>query len=90
MKQLHLWISGRVQGVGFRHFTTQQARALGLSGWVKNLNDGRVEAVLKGSGNAINEMLSQLEQGPRLASVKQIEKEEEPIDNSIHGFSVKY
>jgi acylphosphatase len=90
MKQLHLWISGRVQGVGFRHFTRQHAQSLGLAGWVKNLPDGRVEAVLQGPKSMLDDMLDHLNHGPRMASVKEIESKEESVDESINNFSVKY
>jgi len=48
MKQIHILISGFVQGVGFRAFTVKKARNLGLTGWVRNLKNGRVEAVVQG------------------------------------------
>lgn len=68
----HLIISGRVQGVGFRMFTKIKAENLGLSGWVRNLKDGRVEVVLVGPGEKIEEMLSWLKQGSPLARVEEV------------------
>jgi acylphosphatase len=65
----HIFISGRVQGVGFRHFTKSNAKKLGLTGWVKNLPDGRVEVLIQGSENQISEMLKLLEKGPPAAKV---------------------
>ena len=68
----HLIISGRVQGVGFRMFTKIKAENLGLSGWVRNLKDGRVEVVLVGPEEKIEEMLSWLKQGSPLARVGEV------------------
>ncbi|MGM0586786.1 MAG: acylphosphatase [Bacteroidota bacterium] len=90
MKQMHLWISGRVQGVGFRHFTRQHAQSLGLAGWVKNLPDGRVEAILQGSEESIQKMLNHLQHGPTMANVKDIQTSTEEVDSSFNNFSVKY
>jgi len=63
MLKVHLFISGRVQGVGFRFFTAQKARSLGLSGWVRNLSDGRVEMVLAGPNSLINKMITTIKEG---------------------------
>jgi len=71
----HLIISGRVQGVGFRMFTKIKAENLGLSGWVRNLKDGRVEVVLVGPKEKIEEMLSWLKQGSPLARVEEVKIE---------------
>jgi acylphosphatase len=90
MKRLHVWISGRVQGVGFRHFTRQNARSLSVDGWVKNLADGRVEAVLQGEENKVSELVNRLHQGPRTAKVTDFEKQEESVDPNLNNFSVKY
>ena len=70
--KVHLFVSGRVQGVGFRMFTKIKAENLGLSGWVRNLKDGRVEVVLVGPGEKIEEMLSWLKQGSPLARVEEV------------------
>lgn len=69
----HLKITGRVQGVGFRYFTTKKAEALNLNGWVKNMPDGSVEVVLSGDEELIEEMLQHLREGPRSARVDKID-----------------
>jgi len=63
MLKVHLFISGRVQGVGFRFFTVQKARSLCLSGWVRNLSDGRVEMVLAGPNSSIEKMITTIKKG---------------------------
>jgi acylphosphatase len=70
---LHAWVSGRVQGVFFRDATRQKAQALGLAGWVRNLGDGRVEAIVIGPRAACEEVLAFLRVGPPHASVTRVE-----------------
>ena len=57
LKRAHLYISGRVQGVNFRYYTDQQAQIHGVRGWVRNLLDGRVEAVFEGDGTSVEKMI---------------------------------
>lgn len=70
------FISGRVQGVGFRYFAQSAATALGLSGYAKNLDDGRVEVCAVGPAEAISEFAARLRQGPRWADVRGFEEQE--------------
>ncbi len=72
MTARHLIITGLVQGVGYRDWLVATARALGLSGWVRNLNDGAVEALLAGEADAVQECLRACRRGPRLAVVESI------------------
>ena len=60
----HVLIHGRVQGVGYRAWTEDKARELGLQGWVRNRRDGAVEAVFAGSGEAVTKMIEACRQGP--------------------------
>lgn len=71
--QLHAYISGRVQGVGFRFFVNYTAKELGLTGWVRNRYDGRVEVVAEGELQQLNALLSQLRQGPPSADVRNVD-----------------
>ena len=87
-KRFHVTISGRVQGVCFRANTLRQALALGLSGWVKNLPDGRVETVFEGKSGNADEMLSWCRTGTPPARVDYIEYTEEPVDGSFSGFKI--
>lgn len=68
----HFWISGKVQGVSFRASACQQARSLGLTGWVRNLSDGRVEALAAGEQGALDEFEAWLWQGSELARVDEV------------------
>ncbi len=87
----HLLLSGRVQGVGFRHFTTQQANELGIRGWVKNLPDGRLEAVIMGTKKDVEEMVRRMKKGPRMASVSEISELDPPeTTDQFKSFSVVY
>jgi acylphosphatase len=72
-------VRGRVQGVGFRAYAQSAARALGLAGYTRNLNDGSVEVVAAGPASDVNDLLGRLQRGPRLAEVRGIEQEEAPM-----------
>ncbi|MCX7988074.1 MAG: acylphosphatase [Thermodesulfovibrio sp.] len=73
MKRAHLLISGRVQGVFYRAFTKDVADSLGLKGWVRNLRDGRVEAVFEGDEDKISIAIERCEEGPPYSKVDNIE-----------------
>lgn len=73
-------VSGRVQGVYFRASTRQQAQRLGLTGWAKNLPDGRVEVLACGSPEALNRLHDWLWQGPSLALVDQVDRQEVEVE----------
>lgn len=88
--QAHVWISGRVQGVFFRYNTQQQAQARGLKGWVRNLPDGRVEAVFQGEPERVKEMLQWCNKGPSGAWVKEVEVIWEAPEQNISGFRISY
>ncbi len=66
---VHVIASGRVQGVGFRHFVRHTADAQGCAGWVRNLPDGRVEAVVAGPAHAVQATLDAIARGPDAARV---------------------
>jgi acylphosphatase len=81
-------VHGRVQGVFFRDSTRERANAHGVSGWVSNRSDGAVEAVLEGTPDAVDRVLSFLRTGPPSASVDHVDvSDEEP--EGISGFSVR-
>lgn len=70
---MHCFVSGRVQGVGYRLFVQRHARRLRVAGWVRNLGDGRVEVRMEGAGNALAEMRRLLAQGPPGAAVERLQ-----------------
>lgn len=67
-------VTGRVQGVGFRWFTTTTARRLGLRGSVKNLRDGSVEVVVEGPADAVDALANRLREGPPASRVERVEE----------------
>lgn len=67
-------VRGRVQGVGFRAWAAGEAKALGLSGWVRNRRDGTVEAVFRGRADAVAEMLEDCAEGPPFATVERVDQ----------------
>ena len=71
--RLHVFIAGRVQGVGFRYFVESRARSLGVTGTVRNLPDGRVEVVAEGRISRLDRLLLAVQSGPRLAAVRAME-----------------
>lgn len=71
-KTVEVSITGRVQGVGFRAWTAEQALRLGLAGWVRNERDGSVRAVLHGPAEAVEEMMERLRQGPPGSAVRDV------------------
>jgi len=79
-------VRGTVQGVGFRHATVRQAHALRIRGYVANLDDGSVEAVIQGPANQIDRMLSWLRRGPSAARVTEMVSEERASDKRYERF----
>lgn len=75
MRAKRLVLRGRVQGVGYREWMQEQARGLGVAGWVRNRPDGTVEALVHGEAAAVEELLRRCRHGPRLAVVDRIEEE---------------
>jgi acylphosphatase len=73
MKTLHLRVTGRVQGVGFRAFVVAEAGKRGLHGWVRNRGDGSVELAVAGDDQAVDELVAACRRGPRGASVAAVD-----------------
>ena len=84
----HVFVSGIVQGVAFRYVTEKKAREIGVSGWVRNLPDGRVEAVFEGDPDAVGEMVAWCESGPSSADVEDVSAEQESPEG-LTGFEVR-
>ena len=89
MKAAKRWfVSGTVQGVGFRFFVQNKARELGLAGWTRNRSDGRVEVYAEGPHAQLSELAAALYLGPRMAEVRSVEERDEPAEN-LSGFAVR-
>jgi acylphosphatase len=84
----HLWVRGRVQGVGFRIFAMQQAQRSGVAGWARNIPDGRVEIVAEGDSRALDEFVAGMRWGPAGARVEDVRVEWEAPTN-MHGFRIQ-
>ncbi len=89
MKGVEVYISGVVQGVGFRYFTRRVAKELGIRGYVKNLPDGRVYVYAVGEAATLDKFISSLRRGPPLAVVRGVEVRETEII-PVEGFEVRY
>jgi len=88
--RVHLYISGRVQGVFYRRNAMQEAKGLGLTGWVRNLPDRRVEAVAEGDEKRVEEFISWCRKGPPLAIVREVKIHREPATGWFKIFEIRY
>jgi acylphosphatase len=88
MAARRFFVQGHVQGVGFRYFTQEAARALGLSGYVRNLPDGRVEAWVEGNHQAIEKLHGQILEGPPGARVSDVIAEEAEPTGAYDSFRI--
>jgi acylphosphatase len=82
-------VRGRVQGVGFRWFVEREARALGISGWVRNNSDGSVEVLASGTQEQLFGLRSRLQQGPRAARVDNVEESEAKPIAGLNTFRIE-
>lgn len=89
LKRVHVYISGRVQGVFFRAWVSEHAHKLGLSGWVRNRLDGRVEAVFEGPPNIVEQMVQMCHEGPPHARVDNLLDDHSEPAVGLTGFEVK-
>lgn len=83
-------ITGRVQGVGFRHFTRQTARRLDLSGWVRNEPDGSVRLEAEGPPDDVERLIEAVHEGPPTARVDQVDTDPREPTGSAEDFRVRY
>lgn len=89
MACLHFFVSGRVQGVWFRQSTQETARANGLTGWVRNLPDGRVEGIACGEEQGVLQLEAWLSIGPELASVAEVQSQPIECEEAFSGFEIR-
>lgn len=90
IERVEIRVEGRVQGVGFRHFTTQQARRLGVDGWVRNESDGSVRVVAEGPKEALEQLVEKLKHGPSGARVNAVKSQWSGASGDLGGFTVRY
>ena len=86
----HIYVSGKVQGVFFRQNTSRQARIHSVSGWVRNLEDGRVEAVFEGEEASVKALVAFCSKGPKGASVTNVEVIWETFKGEFEDFHIVY
>ncbi len=85
--RVHLVVSGIVQGVAFRAYTVDEARRLGVAGWVRNLADGRVEVEAEGERRAVEALVAWCRRGPPAAQVDEVEASWKPFAGDLGPFS---
>lgn len=86
----HIFVSGKVHGVFFRAHTAERARELGITGWVRNWPDGRVEAVFEGEKEKVKEMVEWTKKGPPVARVNNIDIEWQEYQGEFENFEIRY
>ncbi len=89
-RRIHCRVSGKVQGVWYRASTQREAHALGLAGWVRNLEDGRVELVAEGPRDAVEQLEAWLRHGPPHAHVERVAVADERPAGARRGFDILY
>lgn len=86
----HILVSGKVQGVGFRFHAHEQARSLGILGWIRNLDNGKVEAVAFGSRSAMESFINWMTEGPPKAKVQNFEQQDLDVSQChFKDFSIR-
>ena len=91
MQRLHARVTGRVQGVGYRDYVRREASARGLTGYVRNDEDGRsVEVVAEGSEAQVHSLLEALREGPRFSRVEHVDAQLSEAGNGFARFSVEF
>ena len=88
--RVHVLVSGRVQGVFFRDHTRRWAVSLGLTGWVRNLEDGRVEVTAEGDQRTLEELVARLRLGPPAAAVEEAKVAWEEFRGEFDGFRIAW
>jgi len=89
-KRIHVFYSGRVQGVGFRITAEEAAHSLGVVGWVKNLRDGRVELVAEADEPLLERFLEALQTGPMKNFIQQVEISWSDASETFNEFEIRY
>ena len=90
MRRLHAQVEGRVQGVGYSDYVQKRARELGLTGWVRNLDDGTVEVLAEGEDVALSRLALSLEKGPPLSRVDEVHSTYELPSGMFSAFIIRH
>ena len=89
-RQVHFYVSGRVQGVGYRQFVKSRAKKLGLTGWVQNLPEGRVEVVAQGAKDRLEMLLHDANRGSFLSEVEDVTVTWEETTENFTEFTIRH
>ena len=89
-RRAHVWITGRVQGVFFRAYAQDAAQRTGVAGWVRNLPDGRVEAVFEGDEDKVQEMIEWCHEGSPLGRVEGVEVVQETYTGEFYRLTITH
>jgi acylphosphatase len=90
LKAVHILVSGRVQGVGFRWFTEREAERWAIAGYARNLADGSVEVRAQGDERALDGFCKELKRGPRAARIQELRVTPVAVDESLRRFSILF
>jgi len=87
--RVHVWVTGRVQGVGFRAYVAYRAQGIGLTGWVRNVGDDAVESIAEGTQGQIEQFIQVMKMGPRNARVDECRVDAETPAGEFQSFEIK-
>ena len=90
MKQYEIFVSGRVQGIGYRYFAERAAQNLGIKGFVRNLPDGRVKVIASGEDKSMEHFIEKLRQGPALSLVRDVQLNEVVLAEDYKDFQIEF
>ena len=88
--RVHVWITGRVQGVFFRAYTRDAAQMIGVTGWVRNLPDGRVEAVFEGELDKVEKMVEWCREGSPMSRIERVDLLEEVYTGDFDRLAITH
>jgi len=89
LSRVHIWVRGRVQGVGFRAFVQQSAIVMDLTGWVRNVGWDQVETIAEGEKSVLEQFIVAVRTGPRASQVEDARVEWEPASGEFESFQVR-
>ena len=88
--RVHVWIKGRVQGAFFRTYTRDAAQSIGVTGWVRNLSDGRVEAVFEGESDKVERMIEWCREGSPMSRIESVDLLEEVYTGDFDRLAITH